>query len=192
MGRFSAWSVGVFLAFVGSTLVHGLTYAAVVPDAQRRAHVLDQTGHSYLAYLPFVLGLGGALALLGLVARVAATERRSVLPGWPVALLPTLTFAVQEHIERLGADGGFPWHALLDPTFVPGLLLQLPLGALAFVVSRALLRSADKLGALVRGPSERTSPRRAAAPRIRSVACARTGARASGRITRGPPARVAA
>ena len=141
MGRFAAWSVGLSLAFVGSQIAHALTYAAVAPDANRRAQLLEQSGHSYFAYHPFVWGL--LVALLGLVARVVVTERRSAALGWPIALLPALAFVVQEHLERLEHQVQFPWHALVEPTFLPGLVLQLPLGILAYVVARLAARCGE-------------------------------------------------
>ncbi len=143
MGRFAAWSVGLSLAFVGSQIAHALTYAAVAPDANRRAQLLEQSGHSYFAYLPFVWGLLVATALLGLVARVVVTERRSAALGWPIALLPALAFVVQEHLERLEHQVQFPLHALVEPTFLPGLVLQLPLGILAYVVARLAARCGE-------------------------------------------------
>lgn len=192
MARFSAWSVGLLLALAGSQGAHALTYAAVTPDPHRRAVALDATGHAYFAYFPFAFGLLGAMAVLGLLARLAATEWRAVALRWPIAFLPPLAFAVQEHLERLSHNGTFPWHAVLDPTFAPGLLLQLPLGVIAYLVARALLRGADCAAELLR-----TSPPRAAARAVVPLAPvaierAPDAVTARRRTTRGPPLSVAA
>ena len=192
MGRFCAWSVGLFLAFVGSSLAHTLAYVAVVPDVQPRAHLLEESGHSYFSYLPFLFGLLGATAVLGLLARVAAADPATVLPRWPIALLPAVTFAMQEHVERLGHDGALPWHAVLEPTFLPGLLLQLPFGILAFVVAQALLRGAERLGVFLHGRVERAGTHRKPGRCIGPAPFVRAQARTTGRITRGPPASLAA
>jgi hypothetical protein len=191
MARLSAWTTGLVLAFFGSQIAHVLTYVTVVPDPARRARVLAASGHSYFAYLPFAIGLLCAVALLGLAARVVATERRGPAPGWPLALLPALTFVVQEHVERLGQTGAFPWHAVLEPTFATGLALQLPLGILAFVVARALLRGAEGLGALLRGRPQRVAVCHTAPQWTVFPEPARSQALPTGRITRGPPALAA-
>ena len=192
MDRLSAWSVGLFLAFVGSSVAHTLTYAAVIPDDARRAHVLQESGHAYLSYLPCAVGLMAALALLGLVARVVATEGRRPPPGWPIAFLPALTFVVQEHFERLGHHGTFPWDAVLAPTFLPGLALQLPLGVLAYVAARALLRGAEELGASLRRPAPHAPDRLTAMLPLAHVDLVCPQAVPTGRVTRGPPPLVAA
>jgi hypothetical protein len=192
MGRFSAWSVGLFLAFLGSYAAHTLAYVSVAADPQRRGQLLEAGGHSYFAYLPFVCGLMAGLAVLGLAARVVATERRQAAVRWPISLLPALTFVAQEHVERLGHDGQFPWLAVLEPTFLTGLLLQLPLGVVAYVAARALLGSAERLGAFLRAPARRMPADRIAFRPIHVPGLVRVAARSTGRVTRGPPVRVAA
>jgi hypothetical protein len=191
MARFSAWTTGLVLAFFGSQIAHALTYAAVTPDAQQRATVLAQTGHSYFAYVPFAFGLLGAVAALGLAARLVATERTTAPLGWPVALLPLLTFVVQEHVERIVQQGSFPWHAVLDPTFAPGLLLQLPLGILAYIVARALLRGADRVAAILRSGAPRVAPRALVTPAPATPELPLSAVRLRVRAPRGPPALVA-
>jgi hypothetical protein len=45
--------------------------------------------------------------------------------------------------------GTLGWHAAAEPTFLPGLALQLPFALLAFLAARLLLRAAVRLGRLL-------------------------------------------
>jgi len=55
---------------------------------------------------------------------------------------------------------------VLAPTFVPGLLLQLPFAVLAYVVARVLLRAAARIGRALAGavPAPRAALQFALAP----------------------------
>jgi hypothetical protein len=68
------------------------------------------------------------------------------LPAWAFALLPPATFVIQEVLELSLHTGTFSAHALLAPTFLPGLALQLPLALGAYVAARLLLKTAERLG----------------------------------------------
>ncbi len=149
MRRGLAWLVAVPLMLAGSQVAHMLAYRIVYPQAGVRLHDLVETGHGYLSALPLALGVAGAVVVLSLAASlVDAARGRGVrsLPPWAFALLPVVGFGLQEYIERWLAWGSFPWAAALEPTFLIGIALQLPFGALAFVVVRVLLRTARRLG----------------------------------------------
>lgn len=164
MRRSLAWLVAVPLMLAGSQVAHMLAYRIVYPEASIRLHALVETGHGYLGALPLVLGVAGAVVALSLAASVLDAARgRGVrsLPPWAFALLPLVGFAIQEYLERWLAWGFFPWQAFAQPTFVIGLALQVPVGALAYLAARVLLRSARRLGRRL----ARTSP-----PRLR-VSC---------------------
>ena len=79
-------------------------------------------------------------------ADAARGRRARPLPAWAFALLPLVGFAVQEHVERWLYSGVVPWHEALAPTFLPGLALELPFAALAYLAARLLLRTAERLG----------------------------------------------
>jgi ABC-type uncharacterized transport system permease subunit len=151
MGRRSvAWLLVVPLTVVASQVGHELSYRLVAPDAHRRAHLLEQSGHDYLQRLPFVLALVSILVLFAFVANVrAALGRRAGLRPTllPFAALPILVFASQEHLERLLHDGTFPVAAITQPTFVAGLFLQIPFALLAYALARLIVRAAHALGA---------------------------------------------
>src|SRR3990172_1787334 len=152
------------LAAAGSAAAHLLAYRLVEPDPRVRSELLEGTGHAYLVYLP--LFLAGCLALLGaaLVGHAVAGLRRRPATAatiWPLAFVPPLGFALQEHLERLLAWGNVPFAAALEPTFAVGLALQLPFALAALAVARALAGAA---GALGRAVTARDLPALAARP----------------------------
>lgn len=165
MRRSLAWLVAVPLMVAGSQVAHLLAYRIVYPQASVRLQVLVETGHSYMSALPLLLGVAGAIVVLSLAASVFDAARgRGVrgLPPWAFALLPIGGFALQEYIERWLDWGFFPWHAAAQPTFLVGVALQIPFGALAYVVARLLLRTARRIGrrfARVSPPRPRTALR---------------------------------
>ncbi len=149
MRRSLAWLVAIPLMLAGSQVAHVLAYRIVYPEASIRLHALIETGHGYMSLLPLVLGIAGAVVTLSLVASVLdAVRGRGVrtVPPWAFALLPIGGFAIQEYLERWLAWGFFPWYAAEQPTFLIGIALQLPVGALAYLAARFLLRSAKRLG----------------------------------------------
>lgn len=183
------WAITLPVVLGGTEAAHALAYRLVYPQLDTR--VLLATGHAYLAWLPLLLGIAGALALAALVAAGADAARgRSPreLPAWAFAVVPPLAFVLQEVLELSLHTGTFGWRAVLAPTFLPGLALQIPLAALAYLVARLLLRTAERLG------------RALAQPRVAAAAEARTAAVfpapvtrpcSSGRTSRGPPRLVA-
>jgi hypothetical protein len=150
-----AWLVAVPLMTAGSLTAHALAYRIVEPDSSLRLDLLARTGHGYLASAPLLLGAALAVALAGLAAH-AVGARRGRPPAqpaaWPLALLPPLGFMFQEHLERLVASGDMPLAAVTEPTFLVGLLLQLPFALVALVAARALGRAAEALGRAPKTP----------------------------------------
>lgn len=137
---------------VGMEAAHALAYRLVFPQASVRGAMLAATGHAYTAWLPLVLALGGAVALVGLAAAVTDVvcgRHVRELGAAAFAALPPLAFALQELLELSLHTGHVALHAFAEPTFLPGLALQLPFALLAFVVTRLLLRVAAKVGHLL-------------------------------------------
>jgi hypothetical protein len=172
------WLLSIPLVAAGSLAAHSLAYRLAVPDNHARELAYRHSGHAYLKVAPYVSALCVALVLAALLAHAlrrsaARTEGRVAL--WPFLVLPLLFFALQEHAERLVGTGSFPFAAMLEAPCLLGVALQIPLGVLAYVVARLLLRLSDELGRLIS---------RLRAPRLRP---ARLVGRPPGRI---PPARV--
>jgi len=193
MRRSLAWLVAVPLMLAGSQAAHVLAYRWVYPQAHVRLHVLVETGHGYMTLLPLALGAAGAILLLSLAASAADAARGRgprALPAWAFALLPLVGFTLQEYLERWLAAGTFPWHAASAPTFLPGLVLQLPFGLLAYFVARLLLRVAERVGrAFAPAPAARrlAPPSETAPP---APALVRPSLLSCGLAKRGPPALV--
>jgi len=176
----------------GSEVAHVVAYRLVYPNPLERAAVLSSSGHGYFAYTPLALAIG--LAMVGCAWFARASQARSTaaspiaVSAWPFAALPPATFALQEHLERLIHDGAFPFGAVLEPTFMIGLALQLPFALAVYIVARLLLRAADRVGVLFRvaarprlvGPARRVwPPETIALPRVAPLAAGSSG--------RGPP-----
>jgi hypothetical protein len=149
MRRGAAWLAAAPLMLCGSQLAHAAAYRIAYPQAHVRMLKMLATGHAYSARLPLVLAAAGACVLVSLVATAVDAARglpaRSV-PAPLFALLPPLAFALQEVLELSLHTGTFAWRAVLAPTFVPGLLLQLPFALLTYLAARALLRVAERIG----------------------------------------------
>jgi len=125
-----------------------LAVSPVVGAGVLAAHVLAYrlTGtssgplHSYLGHAPQVLVLTAivALALAGLGSRLRAPA------AWTFPAAALATFVVQEHVERLVHTGELPI-LLASPSFLVGLLLQVPVAIGAWALARALLRAVAEL-----------------------------------------------
>lgn len=161
MRRAIAVLVTAPIVLLGSVAAHQLAYLLADPAAAPRARRLAETGHGYLAHVPLmaiacgtVVAIGCLLALRAELAGPGAVRARA----WPYALAAPAGFAIQEHAERLAATGHVPFGAVLEPTFLPGLAMQLPFALLAWAVAWLVLRSAQTVALAVRR-------RRSAAPR---------------------------
>jgi hypothetical protein len=142
----------------GWLAAHELAYRLVAPGTHERHELLARSGHGYLHWVQLATALCVALVFVGiaLAARQAGTGcggTRS--PAHRLALLPPLGFFLQEHLERLVHSGGFPVNTVLEPTFLVGLLLQLPLALLAYFLARLLLDAAESLGLALSASSRR-------------------------------------
>ena len=186
MRRGLAWALTLPVVLLGTQAAHALAYDLVYPQAHER--ILLATGHGYLAWLPLALGLAGAVALAALcVAAVDAARGRPprALPAWGFAVLPVATFVTQELLELSLHTGSFNAHALLAPTFLPGLLLQLPLALAAYVAARLLLKTAERVGRALAEP--RTLPTHVQLLTAPATAPLQARAFAGGCSSRGPP-----
>jgi len=172
-----------------------MAYDIATIGSSQRAHLLQETGHGYLTYLPLGLAFATAIVALALVseARLAAAGSAARTPAlWSFAALAPLVFVCQEHFERLLHDGVFPWGAVAEPTFAIGLALQLPFALLAYLVARLLLRAARSMGRLFARPIRAPVPDSGSHWHAAVVAPLRRAVLSLGYATRGPPFFVAA
>ena len=180
------------LAATGSLLAHCFAYRLVEPEAHMRAHMLHESGHGYLTFAPliFAVALGLVLVVVGL--HVYDTYRgrapRLTPPPWVFAALPPVGFVLQEHLERLVHTGSLAPHAFVEPSFFVGFWLQIPFAAAAYVLARALLRAAERVGeALARARRARQVHALVDALLPDSLDLPRIPVLAYGRTGRGPP-----
>jgi hypothetical protein len=188
MRRRLTWVLVAPLALVSSQVAHALAYRSVEADTTARASLLASTGHGYLAYLPFAAALVTVLCAIGFIAQLRLGLGATTGAGpRAFALVPLAVFAVQEHFERLAHTGALPLEAILEPTFLLGLVLQIPFAVLAWALARLLL---DAARALVLALTRRRAPLAARARAVRRplpVTLPRLGILARGYAERGPP-----
>ena len=154
-GPRTAWLTSLGLLGAGWVTAHVLSYLIIVPNTAERERMLMATGHGYfrtfdLLVLCFTLTLAG----LAMCVLVGPNQPFRAPSPWILALLPPVGFVIQEHSERLFAEGAVPTHLLTEPRFLLGLLLQVPFGLCALFVARFLVTVARSL-ALAAGRSAR-------------------------------------
>lgn len=140
MSRSRAVLLSVPLLVLGTLFAHALTYRLAYPDAAERAFADEAAGHGYLGDLRVVTTACVAVIVvaLAMIALEARRDGRRTVPAWLFASLPLVGFAAQEVLEHVTAGSGFGAEELLGPTFVLGLLVQLPVAAFMYVVARVL------------------------------------------------------
>ena len=116
--------------------------------------------------LPLLFGVAGAVVLVSLIVGIGDAARGRTarpLPAWAFALLPLTAFSLQEILERSLHTGTIMWQAVESPTFVPGLILQLPFAVAAFMTARLLLRTASAVAKMIAKRRRSPGPQRAPA-----------------------------
>jgi len=134
----------------GTEVAHFIAYRIVYPDAWERSQALQQSGHGYFSWLPLAGGillavLASSVLLHGREARNRDTRLTGHTSLLRFAALPPLAFALQEHLEALIHSGSISG-VVIAPTFMIGLLLQLPFALLAYLVARLLAKVAERAG----------------------------------------------
>ena len=136
-------------AVLGLVAGHAIAYLIAIPNAQRRAAVLQSTGH---AYLPVLVEIGLILAVAGVASLVTRAfgsrgRLREGSLGRTAASLGALqagAFVVLEVVERLLTH--MPLHELVtDHLLAIGVVVQLGVGLIGAIVLRAMARTAARL-----------------------------------------------
>lgn len=150
--RRAAWMIALPLAVVSWLGAHCLAYWLVAPAGEHHMGLHAESGHAYLGYTPALLVWGLALVVAGLLLCVGQGlrgHRPSPPPLHLFALVPPVGFTLQEHVERLIGTGGLPPDIVLEPTFLLGLALQLPLTLAALLLAHALQAGGFTLGRML-------------------------------------------
>jgi hypothetical protein len=155
VSRITTWLLTAPILVVGLFAGHELGYRLALTNPEARGEALEETGHSYFAYVPYLAASLAAVAILalGLRVRAALGGRDRATHSWSFAVLPPLSFVLLEASERV-RQGDLALETLLAPEVLFGLALQLPFAVAALLVARALLKLADAVGAALRRPSE--------------------------------------
>ncbi|HSD01663.1 MAG TPA: hypothetical protein VLB81_04800 [Gaiellales bacterium] len=122
-GERLAWLVTLPIAVVGCESAHALANVAFGAPGGGRAELFQ--GGPGAGALPLVAALAVAAVLAGLASR--ATGAWSTSPAaarLPFALLAPALYIVQEHVETVLRTGAAPVGTVIEPTFLPGLLLR--------------------------------------------------------------------
>ena len=132
--RLLAWILVTPVAAAGVLAAHALAY--------RLTAAQPGPTHEYLAHVPQVVVLLASIALLGLAVQERSLSRFSA--RWVAPLAP-LGFACQEHLERLVHEGHVPL-LLTSPTFLVGLVLQLPVALVCVLLVRRVIGTLRDVG----------------------------------------------
>jgi len=160
--RFVVLLVSLPVVAGGWLSAHWLAYVLVAPHADDRSRLLAETGHHHAGAAPVFVACGITLLCVGLgliVHQALSGASRPRVRKWPIALAAPAGFALQEHLERLIEFGASPVTAALEPTFIVGMVLQVPVAITAFVLVGALVAAGHAWGRAVR-PSGSAVPRR--------------------------------
>jgi hypothetical protein len=190
-----AWLLALVLTVAGWISAHEVAYRLVLPHPHASGSDLVEARHAYLAYASFLVVLCLFVAVLctaGLVLRPHGLRPPSGRLLLLFVFLPPLGFALQEVIERL-LTGGLPVEAALEPTFLVGILLQVPFAVVALVVARVLFAVARSVARRGEGPGRPKLLAFDLSPPLAAEAWPpRLPALAFGCGERGPPAGVTA
>lgn len=186
-----AWLLVFALTVAGWISAHEVAYRLALPHPHAGGSDVAERGHAYFAFASLVVALCLLIALVctaGLVGRpgpLRPPSRRLLLF---VVFLPPLGFALQELTEGLLTAGTLPYEAVSEPTFLLGILLQLPFALAALAVARVLFAFAGCLAQGVGGAGRpRLVPLELSLPRAVDTRSPRLPALAFGCGERGPP-----
>jgi hypothetical protein len=142
--------VALPIALIGVEVGHAVANAIFGSPAEDGEVFASPTSGAGL--LPPLLALALALILVGLGGRMAGwwwLPGRSRLVALPFACLPPVGFVLLELGEGFVHAGAMPWGSMLEPTFLVGLVLQVPFALAAYVIARVLLRWSDSVRRLI-------------------------------------------
>jgi hypothetical protein len=182
-----AWLVTMPISLLGAQLAH-LTVNALVGAPAGELFQAGGPGSGVAMGLIAVLGAVLALAFTARIAGAWTAPERAAVRLLPFAMVAPTAFVLQEQLETALRGGGLSFATMLEPTFLPGLALQMPFALAAYLVARALLRLADGVRRLIAD----AAPARAPAPVLLVLfptlaEVPRPGARSSACSGRAPP-----
>ena len=149
-GERLAWLVTLPIAVIGCESAHAAANLVFgTADGDAGPFVLSTARNADLVTL--IASLAAVSVVLGLAGRAAGawSTHRTAAARLPFALLAPAAFVFQEHLETLLHTGAAPFGTILHPTFLAGLLLQIPFALAGYAIARVLVRLADGVRALI-------------------------------------------
>jgi hypothetical protein len=148
--RHFVWLVTLPLALAGAELAHAATNSLFGSPTRPGWELFDGGGLGR-GLLPLLIAIALTLVVVALAGRVAGIWRSQDRSQGlvPFACVAPLVFVIQEHVESFLDTRQLPLTTVLDRSFLPGLALQLPFAAIAWLIARALLKAADGVRRLI-------------------------------------------
>jgi hypothetical protein len=143
----------------GWLMAHALAYRLVASGDEASGALVERTSHGHVAFSPYLIAASAMVLLLALAFAVVAGATRRTRPAVPLApyaLLPLMDFVGHAVLESVHHGHVVSTGAALEPVFLLGLALQVPLALAALVLARTALAWAEGLG---RGLTPRWRPR---------------------------------
>lgn len=128
---------------IGAEAAHAAANAVFGAPLEDEAELFSSGGFG-LELVPLLSAVALGAVLLGLAAQVAGRQAARRWTALPFACLPPVMFALQEHLEALLHTGAFPAGTMLEPTFFPGLAMQLPFALAGYLAARARCSSSAR------------------------------------------------
>jgi hypothetical protein len=181
--RTLAWLMAAPLAAAGTYV----STCQLLASLGAAPHAGRMPPSAFFGSIRFLLTCGVVLALVLAVWLLArARDRGARLSAWPFGLLPPLFFVVHHELAPLvGAGSGLAW--LAEPKLVVGLLFQVCVGLVTFLLAGVLLRVADRLAAALKHRRGPLQPGLARTPSPAFLAVARCNLLATAAAPRAPP-----
>jgi hypothetical protein len=143
------WAASLSVCVAGWLIAHSLAYRLVASGDESSGALVEQTGHGELAFSPYLMAVCATVLLLALGGALVAGARRRVraaVPLAPFVVLPLLDFSCHMVLESLQHGRVVSADAALEPVFLLGLALQVPLALAALLLARTALAWAEGLG----------------------------------------------
>ena len=139
-----AWTLAVAPALGGWYVAHAFAHTVAPPDSAIHERLHD--GPTYLGLAPFCIA-ACVMLVLAAVAVVSIETVRAPRRGRAAmalfGLLPPLGFVVQDAVERTLLGSGWTADAVLEPTFVAAIAMQVPFALAAVAVAYLLVAAAS-------------------------------------------------
>jgi hypothetical protein len=143
------WLVALPSVALGLVAAHLVGSHLAVAHVREVVETAGEQSSTHAASATVVAAFLGVMVLAG-SAVLAGCLRNRVGVGKPAPMLflilPVIAWPVQEFLERIAhPEGGLGVHALLDPSLLRGILLQIPFAIAAYFLARFLLKVVSKI-----------------------------------------------